>query len=213
MAQDDKTLQALATSQRWHTDAYCPECGRPWHDPLPERPRGPLTLRWRAALLGVVGLFLAITFGHRTVDLVEAGRSGCAMTQEASSGTRCLVRANLGLGDKISLWASFRQSALTAGEIRRDLLATAAGVAIVLGGIGALMRPRVRARSAHEPSLLLTAWAVGETLGVVVSLQVLALYADLVIIRLSLGWPVAWGVALDLITDQVSDLLSFVTGL
>jgi hypothetical protein len=98
-------------------------------------------------------------------------------------------------------------------EIRRDLLVTAGGVAIVLVGIGALLRRRHRAGSSRGAALVLAAWAVGETLGVVVSLQVLALYADFVVVRLSLGWPPEWWVALDLITDQVSDLFSFVTGL
>jgi hypothetical protein len=212
MALDYKTLQVIATSQRRHADDYCPECGRPWVDPLPERPRRAASFPWRAALLGVLGLFLAITFGHRAIDLVEAGSTGCTMTQEASTGTACLAPVNLGPGDGISRWASLRQSELTAGEIRRDLLATAIGAAIVLLGIGALIRPSLRARSSRGRSLALVAWAVGETLGVVVSLQVLALYADLVILRLSLGWPPAWWVALDLITNQVSDLFSFVAG-
>jgi hypothetical protein len=163
-------------------------------------------------LLGVLGLFLAITFGHRAVDLVEAGSTGCAMTQEASTGTACLAPVNLGPGEGISRWASLRQSTLAGREIRRDLLATAGGVAIVLVGIGALLRPRLRARSSYGRSLLLAAWVVGETLGVVVSLQILALYADLAIVRLSQGWPHTWN-ALDSITDQVSALLSMITGL
>jgi hypothetical protein len=60
--------------------------------------------------------------------------------------------------------------------------------------------------------LLVAAWAVGETLGVMASVQVLALYADFIIIHLSLGWPLTWWVALELITDQVSALFSFTTG-
>ena len=68
-------------------------------------------------------------------------------------------------------------------------------------------------RRYEVPVASLAVWAVGETLGIVVTLQVLALYADLGIIRLSLGWPSAWWESLDLITDQVSDLFSYVTGL
>jgi hypothetical protein len=82
----------------------------------------------------------------------------------------------------------------------------------MLVGIGALIRPRLRARFSHGTSLVPTSWAVGETLWVVVSLQILALYADLVIVRLSIGWPSSWWVALDSITDQVSVLLSFFSG-
>jgi hypothetical protein len=212
MALDFKTLQALASSPPANATSYCPECGRPWDDPVSASSPLPPTFPWRAALLGVLGVFLAITFGHRAVDLVEAGSTGCAMTQEASTETACLAPVNLGPGDGISRWASFRQSELTAGEIRRDLLATAAGVAALLLGIGALIRPRRRARSSRGPSLALAAWAVGETLGVVVSLQILALYADFVIVRLASGWTVAWWVALDLITDQVSALFDFFTG-
>jgi hypothetical protein len=97
-------------------------------------------------------------------------------------------------------------------EIRRDLLITAGSVAIMLIGIGALLRPRRRVRSARGTSLVLTAWAVGETLGVIVSFQILALYTTPVIVRLSHGWPPAWWEALDSITDQVATLFSFVTG-
>jgi hypothetical protein len=180
---------------------------------LPEHPRRPTTFPWRAPLLGVLGLFLAITFGHRAVDLVEAGSPPCAMTLATPSGPVCFASSNLGSGDRIGLRASAGQLAMAEGEIRRDLLAIAAGVAIMLGGIGALFRPRLQARSSRGPSLVLAVWAVGEILGVVVSLQILALYADLAIIRLSSGWPPAWWVALDETTDQVSALFSFVTGL
>jgi hypothetical protein len=193
MALDYKTRQAMAESQPANTTSYCPECGRPWADPVPERARRATTFPWRAALLGVLGLFLAITFGQRTAVLVEAESSVCAVTLETPSGPGCFAHS-------------------AEGEIRSDLLGTAGGVALVLVGIGALIRPRLRARSSSGPSFLIDVWAVGETLWVVVSLQVLALYADLVIVRLSQGWPSAWWEGLDLITDQVSTLFYFITG-
>jgi hypothetical protein len=213
MALDFKTLQALASSQPANGTSYCPECGRPWGTPLLGRAPRETTFPWRTVLLGVIGLFLAITFGQRAAGLVDAGSPVCATTVVTPNGPVCFAPVNLGPGDGISRWASLRQSALAGREIRRDLLATAAAVAALLLGIGALIRPRLRARSSRGTSLFLAAWAVGETLGVVLSLQILALYADLAIIRLSLGWPPAWWEALDLITDQVSDLFSFITGL
>jgi hypothetical protein len=179
---------------------------------VPERTRRPLTLPWRALLLGVLGFFLATTFGPRAAAVVEAKSPACASTLKTVTGPICIAPANLSSGDRIGLQTKSGQLAMAVGEIRRDLLAAAAGVATMLVGIGALIRPRLRARSSHGTSLVLTVWAVGETLGVVVALQVLALYADLVIVRLSLGWPVAWWVALDLVTDQVAALFDFFTG-
>jgi hypothetical protein len=213
MALDFKTRQAMASSQPANATSYCPECGRPWDDPLPEHPRRPTTFPWRAPLLGVLGLLLAITFGQRAVGLVEVESPPCAITLETPSGPVCFAPSNLGPGDRIGLRASAGQFAMAEGEIRRDLLATAAGVAIMLVGIGVLFRPRLRARSSRGRSLVLAIWAVGETLGVVVSLQILALYADLAIIRLSSGWTPAWWVALDETTDQLSALFSMITGL
>jgi hypothetical protein len=203
MALDYKTLQAVATNERRHADDYCPECGRLWIDPLPERSRRTTSFPWRAVLVSVFGLFLAITFGLRTGEIQSR-----LLNDQASVGPAhiCVAQSD-GPPDCPSLMSEITR------ELRRDLLATAGGVAIVLVGIGALIRPRLRSQSARGTSLVLAVWAVGETLGIVVTLQVLALYADLGIIRLSLGWPSAWWESLDLITDQVSDLFSYVTGL
>jgi hypothetical protein len=211
MALDYKTMQTLASSQPADATSYCPECGRPWGDLLFGYPGPSTVFPWRVALLGILGLFLTITFGQRVVGLVEAGSPVCATTLVTPNGPVCFAPSNPTSGDWITLGASLRQSTTAEGEIGRDLLATAGGVATMLVGIGALIRPRLRARSSHGTSLVPTAWAVGETLWVVVSIQVLALYADLVIVRLSLGWPTAWWVALDSITDQVSALFDFVT--
>jgi hypothetical protein len=220
MATDFKTLQAMTTTQQRPADDYCPECGRPWIDPSSERSQRATFFPWRAALFGVLGFLLAITFGHRTVGLIEAESYACAtitrqtqMCLAPSGGPACCAPANLGPGGWTALRASVGQSAMAEREIRRDLLATAGGVAIVLVGIGALLRPRLRARSSRGMSLVLAAWPVGESLGVVVCLLILALYADLVIIRLSHGWPAAWWEALDAITDQVSGLFYVITGL
>jgi hypothetical protein len=220
MAMDYKTLQAMATNQQGHADDYCPECGRPWIDPSPEHPHQATFFPWRAALFVVLGLFVAITFGHRSVGLIEEENYACAtITHQpqvclaASVGPACCATSNLDPGGWTALWASIGQSAPAGGEMRRDLLVTTGGVVTMLVGIGALLRPRRRARSARRPSLVLAVWSVGETLSVVVSFLVLALYADLVIVRLSLGWPPAWWQALDSITDQVSGMFHVVTGL
>jgi hypothetical protein len=218
MAMDYKTLQAMATNQQQHADDYCPECGRPWSDPLPEHPQRATSIPWRAALLGVLGLLLAIAFGHRTASLIEAEGYVCAIVTQTQiclvpSESVCCATSNLGPGGWTVLWASVGESAPAGGEMRRDLLVTTGGVAIILVGIGALIRPRLRARSARRPSLVLTAWSVGETLSVVVSLVILAHYANLLIILLSHGWPPASWETMDSITEEVSGLLHVVTGL
>jgi hypothetical protein len=95
----------------------------------------------------------------------------------------------------------------------RDLLAVAGGAAIVLVGLSGLVRPRLRV-GVHPPtSFVLAAWAVGEALIALVCPLILALYADLVIVRLSLGWTLPWWELLDQITDEVSAVFSIVTGL
>jgi hypothetical protein len=191
MAFDDKTLPAMAVSQPPAGGDYCPECGRPWTDSAAGSPRPAARFPWRAVLLSLVGLCLAITFGLR------AGNSqppAACITQ--SDGPPVCAPISSG----------------TTRELKRDLLATAGGVVTVLVGIGALLRPRLRARSDRRTSVVLAVWAVGETISVVVSLQILALYAELVIVRLSQGWPLTWWEALDSITDQVSALFSIITG-
>ena len=84
---------------------------------------------------------------------------------------------------------------------------------MVLVGIGALIRPRVRVRG-HRRAMfaVLGIWAVGETVIVFVCLLFLALYVDFVIVRLSMGSPLTWE-SLDWIADEVSALFSIVTGL
>ena len=72
---------------------------------------------------------------------------------------------------------------------------------------------RRRRRSDRPRPIFAAAWNLSESLIALTCLQVLALYADLVIVRLSLGWPPLWWEALDSITDQVSALYSVVTGL
>src|SRR5262249_29316814 len=64
MALDYKTRQAMATNEKQRADDYCPECGRPWFDPAPERPHR-ASCPWRAVLLAVVGVCVALTFGPR----------------------------------------------------------------------------------------------------------------------------------------------------
>jgi hypothetical protein len=191
MAFDYKTLPVIAGSQPQDGGDFCPECGRPWADSARESPQPAARFPWRAVLLGVVGLCLAITFGMR------AGNSQPpAACISQSDGPPICAPINSG----------------TTRELRRDLLVTTGGVATVLIAIGALLRPRLRARSDRRTPVALVVWAVGETMTVVVSLQILALYVELVIVRLWQGWPPAWWAALDSITDQVSALFALITG-
>jgi hypothetical protein len=213
MTLDYKTLQAMTGSQPAKVSSYCPECGRAWIDTSPQPPQWATSFPWRAALLSVLGLALAITFGHRAVSLVEARSSVCDMAEAVLSRTVCPAPANPSPGDWLALWASLGQSAMTQGEIRRDLAVTIGAVATTLVGIGALNRPSFRARASRGTALVRAAWVVGETLCLVVSLPIVAFYADLVIVRLSLGWPPTWWEALDSVTDQVSALLFIVTDL
>jgi hypothetical protein len=69
MVVDYKTLQAIVAGQPPDTDAYCPECGRPWRDPSPERSQPVMLFPWRAVFLAVIGL----APGNR---LWRAGRAG-----------------------------------------------------------------------------------------------------------------------------------------
>jgi hypothetical protein len=67
MSFDYKTPQALAANHLMDADGFCPECGRPWGAPAPDPGQPKAAFPWRAVLLVVVGLALAIVFGLRAV--------------------------------------------------------------------------------------------------------------------------------------------------
>jgi hypothetical protein len=71
MALDYKTLQALAAAEPQEAAGHCPECGRAWGTSGPEAPHPLAPFPWRAVLLGVVGLALALTFGLRAARVPD----------------------------------------------------------------------------------------------------------------------------------------------
>jgi hypothetical protein len=211
VALDYQTLQAISAREPSGVTPYCPECGRPWLDPAPEPPRRSSPLPWQAALLGVVGPLLAISFGLRAWSMrgIVARdptllRETVACIAATSEPTFCADVSGSNGAD---------QSPGTRRELLRDLLAATSGVVMVLVGIGALIRPRVRI-GGHRRALfaVLGIWAMGETAIVFVCLLIVALYADLVIVRLSMGLPLTWE-SLGWAADEVSALFYIVTGI
>jgi hypothetical protein len=211
VADDYKTLRAISVPAPSGVTPYCPECGRPWLDPATEPPRRSPPLPWQVAFLGVVGLLLAVSFGLRAWSMrgiiardPTLLRETVACTAATSAQTFCADGSGSNGAD---------QSPGTRRELLRDLLATTSGVVMVLVGIGALIRPRIRI-GGHRLArfVVLGIWAVGETVIVLVCLLIVALYADLVIVRLSMGSPLTWE-SLDWATDEVSALFYIVTGI
>jgi hypothetical protein len=218
MALDYKALQALAASQPRDTDGYCPECGRPWREPSPERPHPAAPSLWRAALLGVVGLALAITFGLRAWRADRLAPRDCA----ALPGTAWQVVATRGrtscaaASNDLYRWTAFGitpgQSGAAGRTPRSDLPLTAGGVAIGLVGVGGLVRSRLRARAHGRAATgVLAIWAAGEALLALACLQVLALGVGLGAVRISLGLPLT-GETPDRAADAVLTFLSIVAG-
>jgi hypothetical protein len=214
MALDYRTLQETAASQPRDADGYCPECGRPWRDPSPERPHPAVPVPWHAVFLAVVGLALAVTFGVRAARAYQTQR---ATQRDLAVLIVCLGGVSGDLTcpsvEDAEDWRRVDYANEDAARRQRDraLVATALGLLAV--GVGLSGVARRRRRPGCPRPILAAAWGLGEFLIALTCLQVLALYADLVIVRLSLGWPPAWWEALDSITDQVSALLSIITGL
>jgi hypothetical protein len=200
VAFDYRTLQAMAASQPPDAIPYCPECGRPWEDPAPARAHPAARLPWRAALLVVVGLALAIAFALRAASVSHMGPRAYDCTSRPSD-THAEV-----------LEASGRSPCIPdrAGQLQRNLLATAGGVAIALVGLGALARRRLRAGPRRGAASTLAAiWGAGEVLLTLACLQVLALYVGLVAVQLALEAPPT-GNTLDRATDQIAALFSMI---
>jgi hypothetical protein len=218
VASQDKNFSALAASQPWDMDGYCPECGRPWRDRSPERPYPAAPFPWRAVLLGVVGLALAITFGLRTWRADRPAPRDCAALPDTAwqvvttrGRTSCATASN-----DLYCWTAFGvmpgQSGAAGRPVQRDLLPTAGGVAMLLVGVGGLLRPHLRARVCGRAVMDVVAlWAAGEALLALVYLQILVWCVLLVAVRISLGQPLTWE-APDWAADEMLAIFSVLTG-
>jgi hypothetical protein len=196
MALDFKTLQAITASQPPGADVCCPECGRPWSEPPPERPRPSSSFPWRAVLLGIVGLYLAITLGPRAVrDYPRALRDRAIVEATAeclarTGGQSFCAPSNVAPDGSTDLSLLVDRSAATRRELEVDLAATTTGVVFGLAGLGAPARRRLRARP-HRRSLsvMVALWGLGEAVLALVCFQVMALYLEVVALRLFEGAP------------------------
>jgi hypothetical protein len=193
MALDYKTLQATELSQGTSAQPYCPECGRPWRELWPEHPRRSALVSWRAALLIVVGLALAITFGLRAA---AAHQTEAATQRDLAELTLCLDGTWSGPGcpsvQDAEDWRAidYGNVATARRQLSRALVATALGLLAL--GLGAASVARARRRSSASPrarSGVATAWQAGEMLLGLLCLQILTLYLDLVALQLSPGVP------------------------
>ena len=218
MALDYKTVQATAASQGSEIDAYCPECGRPWGEPTPERRRPSSPLPWRAVLLGVVGMYLAITFGpHAVRDYPRAVRDQAILQTTAeclarTGGQSYCAPSTPAPDGSTDLSLLVDQSAATRRKLVADLAATGSGVVFVLAGLGAPIRRWLQGRPPRRPlSALVALWGLAEVLLALGCLLVLALHVDLVALQLSQGRPLTRA-ALDRAADDVLTVISVITG-
>jgi hypothetical protein len=212
MAVDYKTLQALAVSQPRDAEGYCPECGRPWCAPAPDRPPPEAAFPWRAAFLVAVGLAIAITFGVRAT---RASQRQVAIQRDLVGLTRCLGGVS---GDRTCPAGKDAEdlreidnidAATARGQRDRALVAAALGLLALGVGLRALAR-RGRRRD-RSRSTLMAAWDLGESLVALTCLQILALILSPIAGQLSRGLPMTWE-RLDRATDGVLVLVSLLTG-
>jgi hypothetical protein len=213
MALDYKTLQALAAGQLHDADDYCPECGRPWRDLSLPRPAG--SVSWRAALLIVVGLALAITFGSRALAAYQAR---VATDRDLAVLTLCL---NGILSDPIcpSMQDAENWRAVDDGnratarrQLDRALVATTVAVLAFGTGLGSLVRQRRRTVARHRGwSVVAATCQMSETLLILICLLVLAVCLDLVAVQLSLSAPITREL-LDRAADDALGILSLIPG-
>jgi hypothetical protein len=203
----------MAAGRPPDADDYCPECGRPWRDLSPDRPHPAVPFPWRAALLGVVGLALAITFGVRAAG---AYQTEAAIARDLAVLTWCGGGETTAWGcpsvGNQEAWLRMDYANHDAARRQRDRALVAAALGLLALGVGLAGVARRRRRPDRPRPIRTAAWGLGESLLALACLQVLALFAALVLVHLALGRPPAWWEALDAITDQVSALVSVVTG-
>jgi hypothetical protein len=214
MALDYKTRQATATNEQQHADDYCPECGRPWHDLLAGRARPAASVSWRAALLIVVGLALAISIGSRAL---AAYQTRVATDRDLAVLTLCDLMMSDPSCPSIQDAEDWRavdvgNQATARRQLDRALVATAVEVLVFGAGLGSLARQRCRTVARHWGwSVVAAAWQISETLLVLIGLLVLALYLDLVAIQLSLKAPITREL-LERAADDALGMISLIPG-
>jgi hypothetical protein len=208
MAVDDKTLPEMVAGQPPDTDAYCPQCGRPWRDPSPEYAQ-PV-----APLLAVIGLALAIAFGARAA---RAYRMELTIRSDLAALSTCPADAS---GPQICPSVADREEwlrvddanqAATRRQRDRALVGVALGGLALAVGLGSAARRHRASRRERPSAIVAVIWGVGAALIAGACLEVLALYAALVAVRLSPGSPLGWE-TLDQAADGAIALLSLVTG-
>ena len=214
MAFDYKVVQAMETAEPPIADGYCPECGRPWRHPSPERSRDPAPFAWHRALLIVVGLALAITFG---LPAMAAYQSETATQRDVAVLTLCLdgMKSDPGCPSvqDAEEWRAIDYDEATASrrQLEFTLVATILGLLALGLGAGSVVWQRRRAGTGGRGrSSAATAWRVGETALSLLCFGVLALYLDFVTLRLSPGVPL--GETLDRASGDALAIISRIAG-
>jgi hypothetical protein len=218
MAFDYGTLQAMEASEPANATSYCPECGRPWADPPPGSPRPAARFPWRAVLLVVVGLALAIIFGLRAVtDYPRALRDHAILQAVAAclaqiGGRADCAPSNVAPNGSIDVSALVDQAAAMRRKLGGDLLAAIGGAVTVLLGLWAAMSRRLRARGREAARPVTMAIAgVGEGLAAISCPLVLALAVGLLGGASGQRLPLA-GDVLDRAVGVIDALISFIAG-
>jgi hypothetical protein len=210
MADGFPTRSAMPTDYSRDADAYCPECGRPWREPSPDRPYPEAAFPWRAAFLAAVGLVLALTFGVRAV---RAAQEQAVNPRDLAVLARCLGHASPDPSCPSVEAAQGWRGRYDVGEAmarrQRDLALVPTALGLFAVGLSSLARLR---RVQDRPrSPLAAVWKMGESMTLLTCLQVLGLTLHSIASQLSQGLPFTWE-RLDTAADNVLALVSFLTG-
>jgi hypothetical protein len=212
IALDYATLRAMAATEPANVSPYCPECGRPWHAPSPERAHPAAAFPWRPAVLAVVWLALAVTFGVRAARADQRQR---AIQSNLAVLTRCLGGVS---GDLTCPSVEDAKDRLSADDVEaatarghRDRARGAAALGLFAVGRGLRGVARRRRRQDRPRSTLAKVWGLGESLLALTCFQVLALTLDSIAVQLSRGLPLSWE-WLDTAADGVLVLVSHLAG-
>jgi hypothetical protein len=206
MALDYKQLQTSGTGQAMTTDAYCPECGRPWRDPSPVRPSSEAVFPWRAALLAVVGLALALSFGVRAARVSQTGaatQSGLAVLPWCGGGETSALGCPP--AEDQELW--LRVDYANHDEVRRQQGLAFVSTVLGLLALGVGLSGVARRRQDRPRTLLATLGGLGESLLALTCLQILVLTLYSIAAQLSGGLPLTWE-TLDRATGEIVVLLA-----
>jgi hypothetical protein len=220
VALDYKILPATAVRQSEDLMVACSDSGQTGMDPIPEPGYGSPPFPWRATILLVVGLALALTFGLRTWNDYPRMLRDRAVLQAA---TECLAQTG-GRSDCVpssvapdgstdfAIAVIVEQSAASQHKLGRDLLGLAGGIVILFGRFGVFACRRLRPKALwRRPSVVDAIRSVGEGLLTVTYPLILILVGDL------LGAPFVQGIwltraLLDRATDGVLAVFFLITG-